>query len=132
MLYKMMDVCRKSNISYETLKFYCNKGLIPNVKRDKNNHRIFDEYDLNWIKDVICLKRCGMSIAEIKKYMQLCLEGEKTIVKRKNILEESKQKIEQQISLMKENLKYIEKKENLYTQLQRHEIPYRSNLLKKK
>lgn len=35
------EVCDEVGISYETLKFYCNEGLVPNVKRDKNNYRIF-------------------------------------------------------------------------------------------
>ncbi|MGN1174800.1 MAG: MerR family transcriptional regulator [Roseburia sp.] len=30
----------------ETLKFYCNQGLVPNVKRDKNNRRIFSDKDI--------------------------------------------------------------------------------------
>jgi DNA-binding transcriptional MerR regulator len=39
----MKEVCEQAGISYETLRFYCNEGLVPNVKRDKNNYRVFDE-----------------------------------------------------------------------------------------
>ena len=42
------------------------KGLVPNVKRDKNNRRVFDAHDIAWIKDPVCLKKCGMSIQEMK------------------------------------------------------------------
>ena len=42
-MYTMMQVCRKLDMTYQTLKFYCNEGLVPNVKRDANNRRIFDE-----------------------------------------------------------------------------------------
>ena len=42
------------------------KGLVPNVKRDKNNRRVFDAHDIAWIKDLVCLKKCGMSIQEMK------------------------------------------------------------------
>ena len=41
-MYTMMQVCREVGMTYQTLKFYCNEGLVPNVKRDKNNRRIFD------------------------------------------------------------------------------------------
>ena len=41
-MYTMKDACDKTGLSYETLKFYCNQGLVPNVKRDKNNRRIFN------------------------------------------------------------------------------------------
>lgn len=53
----MMETCRKVGLTYETLKFYCNNNLIPNVKRDKNNRRVFDDHDLAWIKNVTCLKK---------------------------------------------------------------------------
>lgn len=60
LMYTMMQVCRELNMTYQTLKFYCNEGLVPNVKRDDNNRRIFDEKDVKWIKDLSCLKKCGM------------------------------------------------------------------------
>ena len=46
----MMQVCRELDMTYQTLKFYCNEGVIPNVKRDHNNRRVFDEKDVKWIK----------------------------------------------------------------------------------
>ena len=69
-MYTMMQVCRQLDMTYQTLKYYCNEGLIPNVKRDSNNRRIFDEKDVKWIKDLTCLKKCGMSIQEMKEYLQ--------------------------------------------------------------
>ena len=83
MLYTMMQVCKKADMTYQTLKFYCNQGLVPNVKRDHNNRRVFDERDLKWIQDLVCLKKCGMSIQEMKAYLDLCLQGPATIPQRK-------------------------------------------------
>lgn len=40
MLYTMMQTCQNTNMTYQALKFYCNEGLVPNVKRDKNNRRV--------------------------------------------------------------------------------------------
>ena len=37
-MYTMKQACKLTNLPYETLKFYCNEGLIPNIKRDKNNY----------------------------------------------------------------------------------------------
>ena len=82
-MYTMMQVCRELDMTYQTLKFYCNEGLIPNVKRDHNNRRVFDEKDVKWIKDLTCLKKCGMSIQEMKEYLDLCLQGQSTIPKKK-------------------------------------------------
>ena len=67
----MMQACKEADMTYQALKYYCNEGLVPNVKRDKNNRRIFDEKDIKWIKDLVCLKKCGMSIQEMKDYLAL-------------------------------------------------------------
>ena len=64
MRYTMMQVCKETGMTYQALKFYCNEGLVPNVKRDKNNRRVFDERDVAWISSLTCLKKCGMSIQE--------------------------------------------------------------------
>ena len=75
----MKQACAATGMSYEALKFYCNEGLVPNVKRAANNYRVFDEHDVNWIRSLACLKRCGMSIQEMKEYLALCLQGQSTI-----------------------------------------------------
>ena len=33
-MYTMREVCKETGMTYEGLKFYCNQGLVPNVKRD--------------------------------------------------------------------------------------------------
>ena len=66
MTYTMKETCNQTGLSYDTLKFYCNEGLVPNVKRDKNNYRIFDDNDVAWISSLSCLKNCNMSIQEMK------------------------------------------------------------------
>lgn len=65
-IYSMKQAYEKTNLTYDTLKFYCNEGLVPNVKRDKNNYRIFDDKDIAWINSLSCLKNCGMSITEMR------------------------------------------------------------------
>lgn len=69
-LFTMMEVCREADMTYQTLKFYCNQGLVPNVKRDKNNRRVFDERDVEWVKSLVRLKKCGMSIDEMRAYLR--------------------------------------------------------------
>ena len=75
--------------------------MIPNVKRDKNNYRVFDDNNINWIKSLSCLKNCGMSIEEMKEYLALCLKGESTIPERKKILDKKRLQL---LETMKENI----------------------------
>jgi len=32
--YTMKQACELTGMNYETLKFYCNSGLVPGLKRD--------------------------------------------------------------------------------------------------
>ena len=82
-LYPMKEACKQTGMAYETLKYYCNTGLIPNVKRSSNNRRVFDEHDIAWIKSLTCLKKCGMTIKEMKQYLAYCLQGPSSIPIRK-------------------------------------------------
>ena len=128
-MYTMKQACQAAGMSYETLKFYCNEGLVPNVKRSANNYRIFDDHDINWIKSLSCLKRCGMSIAEMKEYLALCLEGEKTIPQRKLVLIKHKDELQMKIRELEDAVRYIEWKESFYDDVLSGKRPYVSNLI---
>ncbi|MFQ9516034.1 MAG: MerR family transcriptional regulator [Eubacterium sp.] len=128
-MYSMRDVCKETNLPYETLKYYCNEGLIPNVKRDTNNYRIFDDRDIAWIKSLSCLKKCGMSIAEMKRYVELCLQGKKSISERKVILHHRKEILLLKLQELNECIEYIDAKQQFYDDVLSGKIEYRSNLI---
>ncbi|WP_084300816.1 MerR family transcriptional regulator [Thomasclavelia saccharogumia] len=127
----MMQVCRKLDMTYQTLKYYCNEGLVPNVKRDTNNRRIFDEHDVKWIKDLTCLKKCGLSIQEMKDYLDLCLQGEATILLRKKMLAKKREELEKSIKELENSIDYIDWKQNFYDEVLSGKQPYISNLIRK-
>ena len=129
-MYTMKQVCEEANMTYQALKYYCNEGLIPNVKRDDNNHRVFDDRDLKWIKDLVCLKKCGMSIQEMKDYLELCLEGESTIPQRKEMLAKKQDSLRISIQELEDSIAYIDLKQNFYDEVLSGKRPYVSNLIR--
>lgn len=128
-MYSMKEACTLTNMTYENLKFYCNEGLVPNVKRDRRNYRVFDEYDIKWIQSLNCLKSCGMSIAEMKQYLALCMEGEGTIPERKMILAEKKETLLQSITELQKAVAYIDWKQGFYDDVLSGKTAYYSNLV---
>lgn len=128
-MYSMKETCEKLGISYQTLKFYCNQGLIPNVKRDKNNYRIFDKNNIQWIKSILCLKKCGMSIKEMKTYLNLCLEGKSSISERKVMLEKLEKDLNAKMDEIKNSLSYISWKQNFYDDVLNGKTEYFSYIL---
>lgn len=129
-MYTMKETCEKTGLSYETLKFYCNQGLVPNVKRNKNNHRMFHDKDIAWISSLHCLKNCGMSISEMQEYVDLCLIGESSIPKRKVMLEAKRNSLLEQINILQESIDYINWKQNFYDDVLSGKTKYYSNLVR--
>lgn len=128
-MFTMKQACEQTHLSYETLKFYCNQGLVPNVKRDKNNHRIFDEKDIAWINSLSCLKNCGMSINEMKEYLALCLIGESSIPERKIILDKKRDSLLEQLKQIQDTISYIDWKQGFYDDVLSGKTKYYSNLI---
>ena len=129
-MYTMMQVCRELDMTYQTLKYYCNEGMIPNVKRDGNNRRVFDDKDVKWIKDLTCLKKCGMSILEMKEYLELCLQGESSIMQRKELLSKKRNALLASIKELEDSVAYIDWKQNFYDEVLSGARPYVSNLIR--
>lgn len=129
-LYSMKETCKKTGLTYDTLKFYCNEGLIPNVKRNKSNYRVFDDNDINWIKSLSCLKNCGMSIMEMKEYLELCLKGESSIPERKQVLDIKLKELEHKKQEIQDSIDYINWKQNFYDDVLSGKTKYYSNIIK--
>lgn len=118
MMYSMKEACIQTGMSYETLKFYCKEGLVPNVKRD-----------IKWIQSLGCLKRCGMTLAEMKEYLAYCLEGPSSIPERKEILAVKKEALLASMEKLQKAIDYIDWKQNFYDDVLSGKIEYHSNLI---
>ncbi|MCI2256203.1 MerR family transcriptional regulator [Domibacillus sp. PGB-M46] len=113
-MYTVKEVSKLLDLTEHTVRFYTDKGLVPSVKRDKNNNRLFDEESINWLIGVKYLKQCGMSVEDIKSYVDLCLEGRSTIEERYEIIKKQKAIALEQLEEAKLRAKYMEEKLNHY------------------
>jgi len=123
------EACNRVGMSYDTLKFYCKEGLVPNVKRDKNNYRDFDEKNIKWLEGLLCLRHCGMSINDMKEYMNLCIKGFSTIMERKEILDVHRAKLVENIKEIQKSIDYIDYKRQYYDDVASGRTQYSSNLI---
>lgn len=69
-----------------------------------------------------------MSLKEIKEYIKLCFDGEKTINKRKEILKLKKIELEKKIEEINNSIMYIDKKNKYYDDVLNGNIKYKSNI----
>lgn len=126
-MYTVKEVAEKLNLSEHTIRFYTDKGLVPNLKRDKNNIRLFDEESVNWLTGVKYLKDCGMSLDDIKRYVDMCLEGDSTVYSRYEIILKQRERAYEQLEAAKQRAQYMEQKTKHYLDIVNHIIPDDTN-----
>ncbi len=113
-LYSVQEVAKMYDISKHTIRYYTDLGLIPSVQRDENNNRVFSREALNWVEGCICLKGCGMSIKDLKKYGELCLKGDSTLQERYEMVAACRDKAREQVRTAQKMLDYAERKVKHY------------------
>lgn len=116
-MYTMKQVCEKTGLSYETLKFYCNQGLIPGLQRDSGNRRVFTEEQIYWIYGLLCLKDCGMGVTEMKEYFAILLSESPDIPALKAMLDRKQQALEESIRKAQESIRFIGWKQAFYDEV---------------
>ena len=113
MEYLIKDASKKLNISIYTLRYYDKEGLTPFVKKDENGVRKYTEEDLEWIRLLMNLRDIDMPISNIKEYIQLYLQGDKTIDERRDLMcrytEYIKKKIENTINNLEMAIRKLKK-----------------------
>ncbi|MEW4211716.1 MerR family transcriptional regulator [Priestia megaterium] len=126
-MYTVKGVAKLLDMTEHTVRFYTDKGLVPNLKRDKNNNRLFDEDSIRWLVGAKNLKKCGMSMEEIKDYVDLCLEGDSTIPERYKIILKQKEAALTELAEAKERAAFMEKKAQHYLDILNQKIPDNTN-----
>ncbi len=117
MEYTIKQVSEKTGLSIYALRYYDKEGLLPLVKRSPSGIRKFTDNDIDWIGLICCLKNSGMSIDNIKEFMNLCLQGNETVETRKNILLKHKENILSQMKQLESSLSTINYKIEHYKEI---------------
>lgn len=113
MSYTISQVAQMMGVTPSTLRYYDKEGLLPNVKR-VNGIRVFEDADFPWLRILNCLKGTGMPIRQIKKYVDLCAEGDATLEQRYAIIKEQRQHVLDQIEQLNFYLKELDYKDWYY------------------
>ena len=107
MTYTIGDIAQKIGLTPSTLRYYDKEGLLPFVDRTESGIRRFKDSDMEWFSIIECLKNTGMSIKEIKTFIDWCMEGDVSLDKRYEMFLERKKETEKQIILLQKSLDII-------------------------
>lgn len=110
MVYTVGEMARRLEVSASTLRYYDKEGLLPFVERSSGGIRMFRESDFEWLQVISCMKKAGMSIRDIRHYIELAMQGDDTIETRLQLFQHQRDVLNQQIAEMKRTLETVEYK----------------------
>jgi DNA-binding transcriptional MerR regulator len=113
--FTIKQVSEKTSLAPHVLRYYEHEGLLPSVGRSRSGIRRYSENDLEWLGLICCLKNTGMSIKQIKHFVKLSMDGDKTLKQRCELLREHKKNVEVQIQEMKKYLQKVTRKIEKFT-----------------
>jgi len=93
----IQEAAEHVGLTQSAIRYYDRKGLLPHVKRDKYNNRIFSEDDLIWIKLVKALRENDMPIEMVKEYVTLTAQGRQSLKTRFELMTTYQKQLEEKL-----------------------------------
>ena len=112
--YTISEVSQKIGVPISTIRYYDSHNLIPHLKRDENNQRVFSEENIYMLLMVIGLKKIGVKLKDIAAYVEADERDNRTLDFRYDFLVHQKSNLKEQIVSLQVALAYLEFKEWYY------------------
>ncbi len=108
MLYTVGEMAKLLGIPSSTLRYYDKEGLLPFVERSSGGIRMFQEKDYELLQIIECLKKAGMSIKDIRQYIELTLQGDATIPERLELFQKQRALLQAQMAALQNTLHILD------------------------
>lgn len=99
-MYTIGQVSKLFDLPVSTLRYYDKQGLFPGMVRE-SGIRKFSDTELEALRVIECLKKSGLEIKDIRKFMGWCTEGASTYSQRKELFEKQRKTVEAEIKHLK-------------------------------
>mgnify|MGYP002763402672 FL=1 len=110
MVYTVGEMAKMLGVSASTLRYYDKEGLLPFVERSSGGIRMFRDSDIEWLQVIGCMKKAGMSIKDIKQYIEMALQGDETIGLRLDMFRRQREALKAQMEELRHAMEMVEYK----------------------
>lgn len=107
------DFATKTGLSIDTLRYYEEEELLIPARNEKN-YRVYTEEDYCWVQLLLKMKQTGMTITNIKNFVALQKQGDKTLPNRIQILDNHMENLYEQQKDLAETISFVAKKVDVY------------------
>ncbi|WP_280155728.1 MerR family transcriptional regulator [Piscinibacter sp. XHJ-5] len=114
------EFAEHTGLTAHTLRYYERVGLMGQIGREANGHRVYGPQDSQWVTFLHHLRQTGMSIRDMQRYCSLREQGDATLQARLALLERHSDKVAAQLRSQHEHLARLRETVAAYqTRLQR-------------
>ena len=110
MYYSIGEVANTTGIAISTLRYYDREGMFPNIARSNGGIRVFSDIEIETLRIVECLKTSGLSIKDIKRFLDWCQEGDASLQKRRDMFRERLEAVKRQMEELQKTMDIIKYK----------------------
>jgi len=114
MLYTVGEMAKRIGVAPSALRYYDKEGLLPFVERSSGGIRMFKDADFEWMQVIECLKKTGMQLGDIKRFIEMAMQGDETIDERLELIVNQKEAVKLRINELNATLKTLEFKHWYY------------------
>ncbi|MGC5771167.1 MerR family transcriptional regulator [Paenibacillus pabuli] len=110
-MFSIKETAEQAGLSEDTIRYYEKIGLLPRAERKPNRHRVYRPEDIQTMKLITCLKKTGMSLDEMKPYLQMSMDSDlDDFPDEREMLINHRKKIETQIASLQQIVDFIDEK----------------------
>ena len=110
MRYTVGEMAKRLGVPASTLRYYDKEGLLPFVERSSGGIRMFQDSDFEWLQVIGCMKKAGMSIKDIRRYIEMALQGDDTIDLRLEMFRHQREVLQKQMAELQHTMEMVEYK----------------------
>ena len=90
------QVCARYGLTPDTLRYYEKIGMLPRVHRSASGVRDYDQEDLGWVENAVCMRGAGVPVERIAEYVKLYQAGDGTLAARRELLVQVREELLEQ------------------------------------
>lgn len=109
--YTISGLSKLTGLSVHTLRFYEKEGILRHVERTASGRRVYGEDSVACLIGVLCVKQGGLTLAQVKEFFDLTVEGAQTLPTRLEMICNARKGLEEQVAQLNVSLllvKYFE------------------------
>ncbi len=111
------SVSEQTGLSLDTLRFYEREGVLPTVQRSSDGRRQYSAASVGVVRLVLALRRTGMPVAEVRRFVELMDEGAASHGRRMALLEDQSAVIDRRLEQLQTDRAMVRHKIAHYRQL---------------